>query len=277
MNIAVCIKQVPNFANNSVDLETGLIKRALLSSSINPSDLSALEAALQLKEKFITQGLEAKVYAFSMGPQSAVKILSDSFSLGVDNAYLVNDKAFAGSDVISTSYALYQAIRSCEENLNIKFNAILCGNQTTDGGTSFIYTALATRFDYPLLPYAESIDLTKNLSSFSITTMQNMGNLLQKIEAKMPVVISILPENFPPRMPTLKLKMLAKKKSVETITLADLEDKNINNYGMKGAKTKVVKSYSPQIKSQNTIIDAEEIGYKQLHQTINDLINENRA
>ncbi len=273
INIAVCIKQVPTFSNNAVDLETGLLKRELLSSSINLNDLSALEAALQLKASYVNKGFEAEVHAFSMGPKSAEKMLHDSFALGVDRAYLLNNKAFAGADVISTSYALSQGIQAVEKRLATKFSVILCGNQTSDGGTAFVHTALATHLNYPVIAYTSSIDF-ENSNNSNITACQHLESNVVKVKANTPLVLSILPDNFTPRVPSLKLKMQAKKKEVEILSLEDFENADINHYGLKGARTKVVKSYTPQVVAKNDILNAFELGNNKIAEKILKIISE---
>ncbi|MEM2870771.1 MAG: electron transfer flavoprotein subunit beta, partial [Thermoplasmata archaeon] len=50
MEIVVLIKQVPNTAEVKIDPKTGTLIREGVESIINPDDLLALEAAIQLRE-----------------------------------------------------------------------------------------------------------------------------------------------------------------------------------------------------------------------------------
>lgn len=68
------------------------------------------------------------VTAITMRPQSAVSVLRDVFALGVDKCVLLNDKAFAGADVLATTHTLAQGIKTLG-----KVDIILCGRQTVDG------------------------------------------------------------------------------------------------------------------------------------------------
>ncbi len=81
---------------------------------------------------------------FTMGPSGAEQVLREAFARGADYGCLICDSAFAGSDVLATSYTLMQAIRSQGE-----FELILCGRQTTDGDTAQVSGELAEWMGLP--------------------------------------------------------------------------------------------------------------------------------
>ncbi len=96
MKIVVCIKQVPASSNVAIDPDTGVLLRDGSASKMNPYDLYALETAFRIKEQ---NG--AQVHAVTMGPLSAQAVLKEAISMGADQGYLISDRAFAGSDVLS--------------------------------------------------------------------------------------------------------------------------------------------------------------------------------
>ena len=98
MNIIVCIKQVPDTAEIKINPETNTLMREGVPSIINPFDLNAIEAALQIRDKS-----DGKVTVLTMGPPQAETSLREAISMGADEAVLLSDKAFAGSDTWSTS------------------------------------------------------------------------------------------------------------------------------------------------------------------------------
>ena len=98
MHIIVLIKQVPETDKVKMDPDTGTMVRSGLESIINPLDLYAIEEALILKERF-----GAHVTTISMGPLDAERSLRESLAMGCDEAILLTDKAFAGSDTWATS------------------------------------------------------------------------------------------------------------------------------------------------------------------------------
>ena len=101
MKIAVCMKQVPATSQGDMDKKTGVMIRSGLQAIVNVYDLAALEAALRIKEQ-----CGGVIHVFTMGPDKAEMVLREAFAMGADEGYLICDKAFAGADVLATSYTL---------------------------------------------------------------------------------------------------------------------------------------------------------------------------
>ena len=98
MNIVVCLKQVPGTTEVKIDPKTNTLIRQGTKAIINPFDSYALEEGVRLKERF-----GGKVTAISMGPPQANDMLRDAISVGADEAILLSDVAFAGSDTLATA------------------------------------------------------------------------------------------------------------------------------------------------------------------------------
>ena len=109
MRIIVLAKQVPDTRNVGKDAmkADGTINRAALPAIFNPEDLSALEQALRLKERYPG----STVTLLTMGPGRAAEIIREGLYRGADDGVLLTDRAFAGADTLATSYALAMAIR----------------------------------------------------------------------------------------------------------------------------------------------------------------------
>jgi len=106
--------------------ETNTLVRSGVQSIVNPFDMYAIEEAIRLKEKF-----GGAVTVVTMGPPQAEEALREAISLGADEAVLVSDRAFAGSDTWATSYTLSRTIQKIG-----KFDIIICGKQAIDGDTA---------------------------------------------------------------------------------------------------------------------------------------------
>jgi electron transfer flavoprotein beta subunit len=117
MNIIVCIKQVPETTEVKINPETNTLIREGVASIINPFDMYAIEEAVRLKEKF-----GGKATVITMGPPQAESALREALSMGIDEAILVTDRAFAGSDTWATSYTLASALKKIGN-----FDLVLCG------------------------------------------------------------------------------------------------------------------------------------------------------
>ena len=123
----VLVKQVPDTSNitGSAMKEDGTVNRAALPTIFNPEDLSALEAALEVKDRF-----GGTVTVVSMGPPKAADVLRDCLYRGADRAILVTDRRAGGSDTLATSYILSQAVKTVGE-----FDFVFCERRLRDAST----------------------------------------------------------------------------------------------------------------------------------------------
>jgi len=233
MDIVVCIKQVPDTAEVKINPVTNTLVREGVPSIINPYDLHAIEAALQIKEN---KG--GKVTAITMGPPQAEEALREAISMGVDDARLISDKAFAGSDTWATAYTLSKAIEI------IGFDIILCGKQAIDGDTAQVGPEIAEFLDIPHIAYVKKIeDITDN----SIKVFRLMDDGYDIVESSLPVLLTVVKELNIPRLPSLRGKMAAKKAIIIKMTMNDLGAEE-HNVGIKGSPTKVKNIFAPYAK-----------------------------
>ena len=151
MHSVVCIKQVPDSSQIRVHPVTNTIMRQGVPAIINPYDLFALEDALRLKDRY-----GGRVTVLCMGPPQAEAALRKALSFGADEAILVTDRAFAGSDTLATSFALASAIRQIQRDMAV--DIVFTGKQTIDGDTAQVGPGIAKRLDLQLLTYVSNID-----------------------------------------------------------------------------------------------------------------------
>ncbi|RLB27647.1 MAG: electron transfer flavoprotein subunit beta, partial [Deltaproteobacteria bacterium] len=189
MDIVVCIKQVPETTDIGWDPKTGTLIREGVGGILNPNDKNALEAALQLREQH--GGL---ITALSMGPPQAEDALREALSMGVDKAILLNDRLFAGSDTLSTSYALSLAIKKIPS-----FDLILCGKESWDAMTAQVGPQLSELLNLPQLTYATVITVNRN----SVKIKQKREDGVRILEASVPALITVEKEINQPRIPPM--------------------------------------------------------------------------
>jgi electron transfer flavoprotein beta subunit len=243
MNIIVCIKQVPDTTNVRIDPETNTLVRSGVQSIINPFDAYAIEEAIRLKEKF--GGL---VTIVTMGPPQAEEALREAISLGADEAVLVSDRAFAGSDTWATSYTLSKTIQKIG-----KFDMIICGKQAIDGDTAQVGPGIAAFLDIPQITFVKKIEDIKD-SLMRAERMTEEGYDI--IESPLPCLITVVKEINEPRLPSLKGKMRAKKAEIKKLEAKDL-DADPDLLGLKGSPTKVVKIFTPPPRKGGQILEGE--------------------
>lgn len=241
MKYIVCLKQVPDTKEIEQDEKTGSLIRNSAGSMPNPNDRNALEACLQVREK--TGG---SITAITMGPKQARASLRNALALGVDEAYHMTDNSFSGADVLATAYTLNLGIR----RIGLP-HMVFCGQQSIDGDTGQVAAELAEFLGYSHVYYVTEI---LEINNKEITIVSKMGRYIGRIRVRFPVILSIDNESFNPRVSSFRDKMMAQKKTIEVLTLKDLEDKNKDNFGYKGSPTKVKKMFVPKITRAGEIL-----------------------
>ena len=244
MKIIVLIKQVPETTDVRIDPETNTLIREGVASVINPFDMYAIEEALRLKERI--EG--AKVVVVSMGPPQAIDVLKEALSMGCDEAVLLSDRKFAGSDTWATSYTLSQAIKKIGD-----YSIIFCGKQASDGDTAQVGPGVSTHLDIPQVTYVKKIEeIDENKAKVERMTEEGYDI----IETPLPVVLTVVKEINEPRLPSLKGKMRAKKAEIPVWGAEDIgcdEDK----IGLDGSPTRVLKIFTPPQREGGRILEGE--------------------
>lgn len=240
MNILVCIKQVPGTNKVEVDEKTGVLKRDGIESKMNPYDLYAIETALRIREK-----VNGSITAVTMGPPQAAAIIREAYMMGVDEGYILSDRAFAGADVLATSYTITQGIKCIG-----KFDLIICGKQTTDGDTAQVGPAIAEHLDIPHVAWVSKINEVDNER---IVVEQDLGESVEIIQLPYPCLITVEKDIVQPRLPSYKKKLETRDKPVKMLTFKDFSDHDESKYGLAGSPTRVEKVFPPESNSQRVL------------------------
>ena len=249
--IVVLIKQVPDIEKVRFDIETGRVDRSSAPAETNPFDLNALEAGLQIKEKY-----GGTVTVISMGPRQAESSLKDALARGADRAILLTDPRFAGADTIATARALAAAIRKLGE-----FDLILCGEKTVDGDTGQVGPEVAELLGIPHAAYVCEI---RGVSKDKITVVSDMGDKYL-YELRLPALLTVTRELNSPRLPTLKALLRAKRAKIEAWTADDLSEYvSPDRLGFQGSKTRVISVVIPTTKHRKGLIFRGEDAVKKI-------------
>ncbi|MBA7495548.1 Caffeyl-CoA reductase-Etf complex subunit CarD [subsurface metagenome] len=243
MNIVVCLKQVPGTTKVKIDPQTNTLIRQGIENIVNPFDTYALEEGARTKEQY-----GGKVTAISMGPPQAENVLREAISVGADQAILLSDSAFAGSDTLATSYTLARAVERIQE-----YDLIICGRQTIDGDTGQVGPELAEMLGIPFVAYVSKIEHIDN-SYMRVQRMIEEGH--EVIETPLPAVITVVKEINIPRLPSLRGLAKARNAVISVWTAQDLGvDKNMA--GLSGSATRVIKVFFPQRVHHGEILEGD--------------------
>ncbi|NCB00886.1 MAG: electron transfer flavoprotein beta subunit/FixA family protein [Spirochaetia bacterium] len=244
MVIVVPIKQVPETSNVVLDPITGVMIRSSSKAILNPLDLYAIESALQIKE---SRG--ATIYAISMGPSSAIKVLKEAIAMGCDEGLLLSDRAFAGSDTWSTSYTLASAIKKIG-----KVDLIITGEKATDGDTGQVGPEIASWLNLPVSTYTSHI-LEVEEGSIKVKRLIEEGYQTEIIQT--PCLLTVLKEIAFVRLATLKGKKRAMNTPIPIWGEKELE-LDSSYLGLKGSPTKVVKIEPTKVARSPIVVEAIE-------------------
>lgn len=245
MDIIVLVKQVPDTTDVKLDPKTGNLIREGIESIINPDDRNAIQAAVDLKE--IAGG---KVTAISMGPPQAIDAISEAMGMGVDNAVLLTDMAFAGADTWATSFTLGKAIEKIG-----KFDLVICGRQAIDGDTAQIGPQVADYLDIPQVSYVCQVEEIKEKS---IVVRRRLENGFERIECTMPAMLTVIGELNRPRYAHMGrlIDACSEKARINVWNSADI-GVQVTEVGLNGSLTHVIKTFAPKFQRQGEILEGK--------------------
>jgi electron transfer flavoprotein beta subunit len=223
LNIVVLVKQVPDTESvRQLVPGAGTLDRAAADGVINELDEYAIEEGLRIAE---AHGGEVTI--LTMGPQRASESIRKALSMGADKAVHVLDDQVAGSDALATSQVLAAALRQ------VGFDLVIAGSESTDARTGVLPAMLAYQLEVPQLTLASKVDIDGS----SVTVRRVADEGIEVVEGSLPAVVSVMEKINEPRYPSFKGIMAAKKKPVQTLTLADLAGVDASSVGGAGSVT----------------------------------------
>ncbi len=196
LTILVGVKQVPDDDEIGIDPDTGRLDRASAPAVMNPPDRDALEAALSIADE-----VDARVIATTMGPPMATPVLEEAVAMGCDDAVLITDRAFAGSDTWPTSLTLARAAAELEADV------VVCGEETTDSSTGQVPPGIAAHNGWAQLTYVEELEADPETDRLIATRAVEGGH--EVVAAEMPVVVAVAYGEFEARPAGLHRKIYA--------------------------------------------------------------------
>jgi len=213
-NSIVLVKQVPDTANISgqVMKPDGTVNRAKLPAIFNPEDKTALELALQVKDKY-----GGNVTALTMGPPKASDLLRECLYMGADRAILVSDRKFAGADTLATSYVLSEAITKIGN-----YDIVFAGRQAIDGDTAQVGPQTAEKIGIAQITYAQQI---QKIQKRNIVVKRKIDGGHEILESSLPVLITVIKDAAIPR-PFKSKRVMAFKNAKSLMELESMVEGN---------------------------------------------------
>jgi len=231
MEILVCVKRVPDTAENEFELNSAGndLDRDDLVYSVNEWDNYAVEEAIQIVDK-----VGGSVTVITVGDDESEEVLRREMAMGANNGILLSDDAFEGSDGRGIATILKTEIEKGSYDL------ILSGAQA-DEGAGQIGGMLAAMLDYPYASLVNKIEVGDD----KITVGREIeGGNQEMNEIQLPCVLSIQTGINEPRY--VGIRGIRKVASVD-IPVKGAADLGIDaaSVGEAGAKTKRVDYFVP--------------------------------
>jgi electron transfer flavoprotein beta subunit len=208
---------------------------------ISPYDEFAVEAGLQLKEKF-----GGEVVAVTLGEDDSSKSLRQAMAMGADSSILIKDPLFSGLDAASTAKVIAKALAGEQ------FDLILAGKQGVGGDSQAVGSMVAALLDIPVAAVVTSLEIENN----SAKVKREIEGGLEVMTFPLPALITCQKGLNEPRYPSLKGIMAAKKKEVKVLTSKEL---GFDETTLGPKKNKVVQKgfIAPPPRPQGRLIEGE--------------------
>ena len=239
MNIVVCVKQVPDTTAVKIDPVKGTLIRDGVPAIINPEDKHALEAALELKEKF-----GGKVTVVSMGIPMAKTALRETLCMGADEAILLTDRALGGADTLATSKAIAGVIKKLD------YDIVFAGRQAIDGDTAQVGPEIAEHLNIPQVTYVQDVKVEGN----KLIVNRALEDGHQMVEVNTPCLLPAIEELNHPRYMNVGRIFETSDDQIKIMTADDI-DVDKSELGLKGSPTKVKKSMTKEVKGAGELVN----------------------
>ncbi len=126
-----------------------------------------------------------------MGPPKAADVLRSCLFRGADRGILLTDRRAAASDTLATSYILSRVIKKIGD-----YDLVFAGRQAIDGDTAQVGPQCAEKLEVPQITYLEEL---VDLKDGVVRIRRNIGNGWEIVEAKVPVMVTVMDTANMPR------------------------------------------------------------------------------
>ena len=226
MNVVVLLKQVPD-TESLIEIHTdgSDIKTDNLKWIMNPYDELAVEEGIRIREKLGS----GKVTVLSVGPERAIAAIRTALAMGADEGVLISDPALGQTDPLATAKVLAAALKS------IPFDVIMAGQRAVDDDSYLVPAAVAEYLGIPML----AMVVRQEIAGGKIRCEQSLQDGTAVVEADLPALLTTQRGLNQPRYASLPNIMKAKKKPLETRSLAAL-GLDAALFGHAGLKTRIL-------------------------------------
>jgi electron transfer flavoprotein alpha/beta subunit len=253
MNIIVCMKQVIDLEQIRIKAETRQPVIEGLPVLFGDFEKCALEEAVRIKEKH-----GGKVIAVAAGSPKLKNTIKEALAIGADEAVILTDPAFAGSDTMGSARLLAKAINKIGEEIG-QVDLVLLGDGSADNYSGQVPPRLAELLALPQVAFAREMEVVDN----GLRVVRDLEDALEVVEVNLPAVVSVTSELNTPRLPPLSAILKAGRKPLHAWGPDDV-GVSTDEVGPAPAVIEVLSNLAPVQDRKNIIFEDEEEGAAEL-------------
>lgn len=245
MKIAVCLKQVLDWEipprDFKIDAATKQPAPNIGKMLISIFDENALELAIQLREK-----AGGSIAAVTLGGKGAEEALRRAYAMTVDEAVRIDADVKGDADAFGVAAALAAAIRRIGP-----VELVLCGRTGADWDRGLVGSLLAEELGYACVTFGALIEPVDG----RVRVHREVEGGYDVVECRLPAVVTVTNhEKNVPRLPKARDVMMAFRKPITTLGLADL---GVDSAALQPRTVEVRELFIPVLEGKVELIGGE--------------------
>jgi len=241
MDIIVCMKQVPDLQQIRIKDRKPILEN--VPYVWGDIDKNAIEEAVRIKQKVG----EAKITVVAKGSDKLQQGILEPLAMGADEAVLLMDPAFAGTDSLGTAKVLAKAIQKIGA-----YDLILTGEGSTDSYSGVVPSALAELLGLPEITYVRELEVEDG----KIRAVRNMEESFEVMEASLPALVSVAQEINEPSLPKFMAIRKAGAKPKHEWGPADI-GLSPEELGDKARRVETLSNLAPEQDRKNVVLQGD--------------------
>jgi electron transfer flavoprotein beta subunit len=241
MDIVVCMKQIPDLQQIRIKDRRPILENVPL--VWGDLDKNAMEEAVKVKEK----AGEGNITVVALGSEKLQQGILEPLAMGADEAVLLTDAAFEGSDSMGTAKVLAKAIEKIGA-----YDLVIVGEGSTDNYSGIVGSALAELLDLPEITYVRELEVEDS----RVKAVRTMEESFEVMEAELPALVTVAQEINEPRLPKFMAIRKAGAKPRHEWGPADL-GLSENEVGKSAATVETLSNLAPEQDRKNILLEGD--------------------
>jgi electron transfer flavoprotein beta subunit len=241
MNIVVCMKHIPDLQQIRIKEREPILDNVPF--VWGDLDKNAMEEAVKISE-----GLgDVKVTVVALGSDRLQQGILEPLAMGADEAVLLTDAAYGGSDSTGTATVLAKAIEKIGA-----YDLVLLGEGSTDNYSGVVPSTLAELLSLPEITYVRELEIEDG----KIKAVRNMEESFEVVEASLPALVAVAQEINEPRLPKFMAIRKAGSKPRHEWGPSDL-GLSADEVGKNAARVEILSNLAPEQDRKNIILEGD--------------------